>query len=124
LGSDTIELIFETLITTEACFGKMATIKLKPGGADIPITEENKKEYVESILEFCNLHCLILNEHELELLIGSMSDISAKDRLDSTDYQKYETNDETYLRFWQATQSWAVRHKSRLLQFTAGTSQM
>ncbi len=35
----------------EERFGEMVTIDLKPGGADIPVTEENKKEYVDLMVE-------------------------------------------------------------------------
>jgi E3 ubiquitin-protein ligase NEDD4 len=40
-------VIDETFTTAEDRFGELVTIELKPGGADVPVTEENKKEYVE-----------------------------------------------------------------------------
>ena len=30
----------------------MVTIELKPGGESIPVTEENKKEYVDSVVDY------------------------------------------------------------------------
>ena len=81
----------------EERFGAMVTIDLKPGGADIAVTEENKKEYVDFVVEFCiskrrvkdqfdafmsGFNELIpqdlinvFDERELELLIGGMSEI-------------------------------------------------
>ena len=77
-------------------FGEMVTIELKPGGADVQVTEENKKEYVDLIVEyriskrvkeqfeafmsgFSELIPLdlitVFDERELELLIGGMSEI-------------------------------------------------
>jgi E3 ubiquitin-protein ligase NEDD4 len=74
----------------------MVTIELKPGGADVPVTEENKKEYVEAVVEYriskrvkeqfeafkSGFNELIpqelitvFDERELELLIGGMSEI-------------------------------------------------
>lgn len=74
----------------------MVTIELKPGGADVPVTEENKKEYVELIVEYRiskRVHeqfdafmsgfnelipqelINVFDERELELLIGGMSEI-------------------------------------------------
>ena len=74
----------------------MVTIELKPGGEKIEVTEENKAEYVDCVVEyriskrvkeqfdafmsgFSELipHDLItvFDERELELLIGGMSDI-------------------------------------------------
>jgi E3 ubiquitin-protein ligase NEDD4 len=45
-------VIDETFTTVEDRFGELVTIELKPGGADIPVTEENKKDYVEYVLSF------------------------------------------------------------------------
>ena len=30
----------------------MVTIELKPGGGDVPVTEENKKEYVDCVVDY------------------------------------------------------------------------
>ena len=74
----------------------MVTVELKPGGADVPVTEENKKEYVNLVVEYRIAKRVkdqfeafmsgfselipqdlinVLDERELELLIGGMSDI-------------------------------------------------
>ena len=74
----------------------MVTVELKPGGADIPVTEENKKEYVNCIVEYRISRRVteqfeafmsgfselipqdlinVFDERELELLIGGMSEI-------------------------------------------------
>ena len=47
--NDITDVIDETFTTTEDRFGELVTIDLKPNGADIPVTEENKKEYVECV---------------------------------------------------------------------------
>jgi E3 ubiquitin-protein ligase NEDD4 len=36
-----------TFSTEDDRFGEVVTVELKPGGEDIPVTNENKKEYVE-----------------------------------------------------------------------------
>ena len=80
----------------EERFGEMVTIDLKPGGADIAVTEENKKEYVDLMVEYHISKRVkdqfdafmsgfseltpqdlinVFDEHELELLIGGMSEI-------------------------------------------------
>jgi E3 ubiquitin-protein ligase NEDD4 len=80
----------------EVRFGEMVTIDLKPGGADIAVMEENKKEYVDLMAEYLiskrvkdqfdafmsGFNELIpqdlinlFDERELELLIGGMSEI-------------------------------------------------
>ena len=94
--NDITDVIDETFTTTEERFGEMVTIELKPGGEDIPVTEENKKDYVDAIVEYriskrvneqfeafmAGFSELIpqdlvnvFDERELELLIGGMSEI-------------------------------------------------
>ena len=93
--NDITDVIDETFTTTEDRFGEMITVKLKPGGADIPVTEENK-DYVSGIVEYriswrvneqfdafmSGFSELIpqdlinvFEERELELLIGGMPEI-------------------------------------------------
>jgi E3 ubiquitin-protein ligase NEDD4 len=80
----------------EERFGEMVTIDLKPGGADIPVTQENKKEYIDYVVEYRISKRVkdqfdafmsgfselipqdlinVFDERELELLIGGMSEI-------------------------------------------------
>lgn len=94
--NDIEDVIDETFTTAEERFGEMVTIELKPGGADVPVTEENKKEYVDLVVEYriskrvqeqfeafmSGFNELIpqelinvFDERELELLIGGMSEI-------------------------------------------------
>jgi E3 ubiquitin-protein ligase NEDD4 len=94
--NDITDIIDETFTTTEERFGEMVTIELKAGGGDVPVTEENKKDYVDCVVEyriskrvkeqfdafmsgFSELipHDLVtvFDERELELLIGGMSEI-------------------------------------------------
>jgi hypothetical protein len=94
--NDITDIIDETMTTSEDRFGEMVTIELKPGGADVPVTQENKKEYVDLIVEYriqkrvqeqfeafmSGFNELIpqelinvFDERELELLIGGMSEI-------------------------------------------------
>ncbi len=86
----------ETFTLVEKRSGETVTIDLKPGGADIAVTEGNKKEYVDLMVEYyiskrvkdqfdafmSGFNELIpqdlitmFDERELELLIGGMSEI-------------------------------------------------
>ena len=94
--NDITDVIDETFTTMEERFGEMVTIDLKPGGADVPVTEENKKEYVDHVVEYRISKRVkeqfdafmsgfselipqdlinVFDERELELLIGGMSEI-------------------------------------------------
>ena len=45
-------MIDKIFTTTEERFGELVTIELRPGGADVNVTEENKKEYVDAVVEY------------------------------------------------------------------------
>lgn len=145
LENDITDVIDETFTTTEERFGELHTIELKSGGADVNVTEENKKEYVDHIVEyriskrvkdqfeafmsgFSELIpqdlITVFDERELELLIGGMSEIDVDDWFKHTDYRGYETNDDVIQWFWKCVRSWPPERKSRLLQFATGTSRI
>lgn len=145
LENDITDIIDETFTTTEERFGELHTIELTPGGADINVTEENKKEYVDHVVEyriskrvkdqfeafmsgFSELIpqdlITVFDERELELLIGGMSEIDVDDWCKHTDYRGYEMNDEVIQWFWKCVRGWPPERKSRLLQFATGTSRI
>ncbi|KAF7314296.1 E3 ubiquitin-protein ligase [Mycena kentingensis (nom. inval.)] len=145
LDNDITDVLYETFSTTEERFGEHVTIELKPGGEELSVTEENKKEYVdliiayriarrvkeqfdafmEGLLELVPTELInVFDERELELLIGGMSEIDMDDWTKFTDYRGYEKSDQVIEWFWQCVRSWPSERKSRLLQFTTGTSRV
>ena len=89
-------MLDETFTVMEDRFGEHVLIELKSGGEDIPVTEGNKKEYVEAVvayriekrvkdqfdafieglLELIPRDLInVFDEREVELLIGGMSEI-------------------------------------------------
>ncbi|KDQ18456.1 hypothetical protein BOTBODRAFT_63405 [Botryobasidium botryosum FD-172 SS1] len=145
LENDITDIIDETFTTVEDRFGEMVTIDLKPGGADIEVTEENKKDYVEAVVEYRISKRVkeqfeafisgftelipqdlinVFDERELELLIGGVSEIDVDDWIKFTDYRGYEMNEEVIQWFWKCIRSWPPERKSRLLQFATGTSRI
>jgi E3 ubiquitin-protein ligase NEDD4 len=94
--NDITDILDEVFTVTEDRFGELVTIELKPGGEDIPVTDENKKEYVDAVVSYrierrvkeqfdAFIQGLleliprdlvnVFDERELELLIGGMSEI-------------------------------------------------
>lgn len=139
------DVVDETFTAVEDKFGEMVTVDLKPGGADIPVTDENKKEYVELMTEwriskrveeqfkafqsgFTELIpqdlINVFDERELELLIGGMSEIDVDDWKRFTDYRGFTEKDEVVQWFWKVVRGFPPERKSRLLQFTTGTSRI
>ncbi|KAG5648371.1 hypothetical protein DXG03_004943 [Asterophora parasitica] len=145
LDNDITDVLDETFSITEERFGEMVTVELKPGGEEIPVTEENKKDYVDSVVAYRISRRVkeqfdsfmegllelippdligVFDERELELLIGGMSEIDMDDWTKFTDYRGYEKTDQVIEWFWQCIRSWPAERKSRLLQFTTGTSRV
>ncbi|TRM60509.1 hypothetical protein BD626DRAFT_571583 [Schizophyllum amplum] len=146
LENDITDVLEEMFSMTEERFGELVTIELKPGGEQVEVTEVNKKEYVdlvveyrisrrvkeqfdafmEGLLELIPMDLLhVFDERELELLIGGMSEIDMCGRLDEVyGLSGYEKTDQVIEWFWQCIRSWPAERKSRLLQFTTGTSRV
>ncbi|TFK50649.1 HECT-domain-containing protein [Heliocybe sulcata] len=145
LENDITDILDETFSTTEDRFGEVVTVPLIPGGEDIPVTEENKREYVEALVDyristgvkeqfdafmagFMDIvpkdMISVFNEHELEWLIGGISDVDMDDWAKYTDYRNYEKTDQVIQWFWECVRKWPTERKSRLLQFVTGTSRV
>ena len=45
--NDITDVLDLTFSTDDDRFGEVVTVDLKPGGSEIEVTEENKKEYVK-----------------------------------------------------------------------------
>ena len=45
--NDITDVIENTFSTEDDRFGELVIVDLMPGGQDIPVTNENKKEYIE-----------------------------------------------------------------------------
>ncbi|KAI8381605.1 uncharacterized protein BYT42DRAFT_598307 [Radiomyces spectabilis] len=145
LDNDITDVLDLTFSTDDDRFGEMVTVDLKPGGRDIEVTEENKKEYVNLITEWRISRRVeeqfrafkegfnqlipqdlinVFDERELELLIGGIAEIDVDDWRKHTDYRGYTEQDDVIQWFWECVRSWDSEKKSRLLQFTTGTSRI
>ncbi|CAG8441327.1 3125_t:CDS:10 [Ambispora gerdemannii] len=126
-------------------FGVTKQVELKPGGANIRVTEENKREYVKLVTEqkltlaikdqianfLAGFHEIIpshlisiFNEQELELLISGMPDIDMDDWKNNTEYQNYTASSPQIQWFWRAVRSFDQEERAKLLQFVTGTSKV
>ncbi|KAL0092500.1 E3 ubiquitin-protein ligase RSP5 [Phycomyces blakesleeanus] len=145
LDNDITDVLDLTFSTDDDRFGELVTVDLKPDGQNIEVTEENKKEYVDLITEWRiskrveeqfkafkdGFNQLIpqdlinvFDERELELLIGGIAEIDVDDWKKHTDYRGYTEQDDVIQWFWKCVSSWDSEKKSRLLQFTTGTSRI
>ncbi|XP_017072040.1 E3 ubiquitin-protein ligase Nedd-4 isoform X3 [Drosophila eugracilis] len=135
-----------TFCLDEDVFGQKSQHELKPGGANIDVTNDNKDEYIKLVIEWrfvarvkeqmssfldgfgsiipLNL-IKIFDEHELELLMCGIQNIDVKDWRENTLYKgDYHMNHIIIQWFWRAVLSFTNEMRSRLLQFVTGTSRV
>ncbi|KER32505.1 hypothetical protein T265_01385 [Opisthorchis viverrini] len=136
------ELTFSTEINE---FGKTETRDLIENGRNVPVTEQNKKEYVRLVCQERMTGAIrqqldaflagfyeiipkrmisIFNEQELELLISGLPNIDIGDLKANTTYSKYHPNSPQIEWFWCALESFDQEDRARFLQFVTGTSKV
>ncbi|XP_055613233.1 E3 ubiquitin-protein ligase Nedd-4-like isoform X2 [Uranotaenia lowii] len=143
--NDPSELML-TFCVDEETFGYTSQRELKPNGANIEVTNENKDEYIKSVIEWrfvarvkdqmqaflegfgqiVPLNLLkIFDENELELLMCGIQSIDVKDWKRNTLYKgDYYSNHVVIQWFWRAVLSFSNEMRARLLQFVTGTSRV
>ncbi|CAO1635660.1 unnamed protein product [Parajaminaea phylloscopi] len=140
--TDVLDLTFS--VDTEE-FGETQVIELKPNGQNVPVTEENKMEYVRLVTEqrltlsirkqidafLEGFHDIIppsliriFSEKELELLISGLPDIDVDEWRNNTELHGYSQSDPVITWFWRAVRSFDQETRAKLLQFVTGTSKV
>ncbi|XP_061938624.1 E3 ubiquitin-protein ligase SMURF1 isoform X3 [Apis cerana] len=134
-----------TFSVEHSSFGVLKNHELKPGGKDIPVTEENKKEYVRLYVNYRfmrgieqqflalqkGFHELIppqllrpFDERELELVIGGLGTIDINDWKMHTRLKHCTPDTPVVKWFWQIVESYGEEMRARLLQFVTGSSRV
>ncbi|PMB67467.1 E3 ubiquitin-protein ligase TOM1-like [Beauveria bassiana] len=145
LENDITDIITETFSEEEDEFGVTKIVDLVPNGREIPVTEENKQEYVRLVVEHRLLTSVkdqmesflkgfheiipaelisIFNEQELELLISGLPDIDIDDWRSNAEYHNYTPSSQQVQWFWRAVRSFDKEELAKLLQFVTGTSKV
>lgn len=140
--TDALDLAFTV---EEEYFGKIITIELKENGKNIPVTEQNKHEYIDLLVnyyvvgrvenqlnaflvgffELINKSLIsIFDERELEYLIGGVSKIDISDWKGNTEYRNYSEDDRIIVDFWKLINSYDMDKRAKLLKFVTGTSRI
>ncbi|TKA56149.1 hypothetical protein B0A53_01439 [Rhodotorula sp. CCFEE 5036] len=143
--NDITDVLDHDFTTQYDSFGTLETCELIPNGAEIPVSESNKLEYIRLLCEHrlrgrvekqieALKHGLgeivplkelrVFDEKELELLIGGVETIDVDDWEKHTDYRGFTATDPVVQWFWETVKSWPVETKSRLLQFVTGSSRL
>ncbi|KAF4074935.1 hypothetical protein AMELA_G00228990 [Ameiurus melas] len=142
--NDIEDMLDLTFTVNEEVFGQITERELKPGGANIPVSEKNKKEYIERMVkwriergvvqqteslvrgfyEVVDARLVsVFDARELELVIAGTAEIDLSDWRNNTEYRGgYHDNHIVIRWFWAAVERFNNEQKLRLLQFVTGTS--
>uniref|UniRef100_A0A8C5E0M7 HECT-type E3 ubiquitin transferase n=1 Tax=Gouania willdenowi TaxID=441366 RepID=A0A8C5E0M7_GOUWI len=145
LENDITSVLDHTFCVEHNAFGKFSQHELKPNGRNLPVTEDNKKEYVrlyvnwrfmrgieaqflalqKGFSELIPQHLLKPFDHkELELIIGGLGKIDLADWKINTRL-KHCTSESNVVRwFWQAVEGFSEERRGRLLQFVTGSTRV
>uniref|UniRef100_A0A182U8Q7 HECT-type E3 ubiquitin transferase n=1 Tax=Anopheles melas TaxID=34690 RepID=A0A182U8Q7_9DIPT len=135
-------IIDSTFSVENNSFGVLKVHELKPNGASIAVTEDNKREYVKLYVNYRFMRGieqqflalskgfgeLILShllrpfdERELELLISGISKIDVNDWKANTRLKQCTADTPQIVWFWQIVESYSPEMRAQLLQFVTGS---
>ncbi|XP_048874762.1 E3 ubiquitin-protein ligase NEDD4-like isoform X3 [Brienomyrus brachyistius] len=145
LENDPTELDLRFCIDEEN-FGQTYQVDLKPSGSEMVVTNDNKKEYIDLVIQwrfvnrvqkqmnaflegFTELILIdlikIFDENELELLMCGLGDVDVNDWRQHTIYKNgYCPNHPVIQWYWKAVLLMDAEKRIRLLQFVTGTSRV
>ncbi|XP_030309383.1 probable E3 ubiquitin-protein ligase HECTD2 isoform X2 [Calypte anna] len=139
------EDFYSTFQVFQEEFGVIKSYNLKPNGDKIPVTNQNRKEYVKLYVDFllnktiykqfsafyygfhsvcASYALLLLRPEEVEILVcGSPElDMSALQR--STQYEGYQKTDLTIRYFWDVVLGFSLDLQKKLLHFATGSDRV
>ncbi|XP_015254845.1 PREDICTED: E3 ubiquitin-protein ligase NEDD4 isoform X2 [Cyprinodon variegatus] len=130
----------------EELFGETHQHDLKPDGSEIVVTNENKDEYIDLVMQWRFVNRIrkqmtafkdgffelipkdlikIFDENELELLMCGLGDVDVNDWRQNTKYKGGYCGDHVVIQwFWKTVLLMDAEKRIRLLQFVTGTSRV
>ncbi|XP_076149327.1 E3 ubiquitin-protein ligase HECW1 [Alosa pseudoharengus] len=142
--NDITDVLDLTFTVNEEVFGQVTERELKSGGANIQVTEKNKKEYIDRMVKWRvergvvqqtqamvrgfyevvdSRLVSVFDARELELVIAGTAEIDLNDWRNNTEYRGGYHDGHIVIRwFWGAVERFNNEQRLRLLQFVTGTS--
>ncbi|XP_058828443.1 E3 ubiquitin-protein ligase SMURF2 [Topomyia yanbarensis] len=135
-------VIDSTFSVENNSFGALKVHELKSNGASLPVTEDNKREYVKLYVNYRFMRGIEqqflalskgfgelipsqllrpFDERELELVIGGISKIDVNDWKAHTRLKQCTQETPQILWFWQIVESYSPEMRAQLLQFVTGS---
>ncbi|XP_006634362.2 E3 ubiquitin-protein ligase HECW1 isoform X1 [Lepisosteus oculatus] len=142
--NDITDILDLTFTVNEEVFGQVTERELRSGGANMQVTEKNKKEYIERMVKWRvergvvqqtealvrgfyevvdSRLVSVFDARELELVIAGTAEIDLNDWRNNTEYRGGYHDGHIVIRwFWAAVERFNNEQRLRLLQFVTGTS--
>eukprot|EP00930_Biecheleria_cincta_P038210 TRINITY_DN26257_c0_g1_i1.p1 TRINITY_DN26257_c0_g1~~TRINITY_DN26257_c0_g1_i1.p1 ORF type:complete len:2387 (-),score=590.65 TRINITY_DN26257_c0_g1_i1:69-7061(-) len=145
LDHDITDIVELTFSAESDELGERKVVDLKPNGRRLPVTNENKHEYIQLMSEhkmtnsvvqqieafLKGLHEIVpaqllslFDNNELELLISGLPDIDIEDLKQNTEYHNYTPQSEQVQWFWKVLSEFTQEQRAWFLQFATGTSRV
>nr|XP_019010464.1 uncharacterized protein I206_04933 [Kwoniella pini CBS 10737]OCF49245.1 hypothetical protein I206_04933 [Kwoniella pini CBS 10737] len=126
-------------------FGEKKIVELKPGGASVPVTQDNKEEYVRLVVSYRLDNSIkdqikaflegfydiiprqiiqIFEPDQLELLISGITTVDVDELKNATQLSGWKTSDPEISWFWRALRSFSQEERSRFLMFVTSSSRV
>uniref|UniRef100_A0A4W5M9Y4 HECT-type E3 ubiquitin transferase n=1 Tax=Hucho hucho TaxID=62062 RepID=A0A4W5M9Y4_9TELE len=125
--------------------GVIKSYNLKPGGDKIPVTNQNRKEYVQLYVDFllnksiyrqfttfyygfhsvCASDALmLLRPEEVEILVCGSPHLDMSSLQKAAQYEGYSKTDPTIRAFWDVVLGFPLKFQKRLLHFSTGSDRV
>ncbi|XP_066475719.1 probable E3 ubiquitin-protein ligase HECTD2 isoform X1 [Tiliqua scincoides] len=139
------EDFYSTFQVFQEEFGVIKTYSLKPGGDKIPVTNQNRKEYVQLYVDFllnksiykqfeafyygfhsvCASNALmLLRPEEVEILVCGSPELDMHALQKHTQYDGYQKTDLTIRYFWEVVLEFSLELQKKLLHFATGSDRV
>ncbi|MBN3302772.1 HECD2 ligase, partial [Amia calva] len=139
------EDFYLTFQVSQEELGVLKSYSLKPGGDRIPVTNHNRKEYVQLYIDFllnksiykqfaefyygfhsvCASNALmLLRPEEVEILVCGSPDLDLNALQRVTQYEGYSKTDPTIRCFWDVALGFPLELQKKLLHFATGSDRV
>ncbi|XP_053164180.1 probable E3 ubiquitin-protein ligase HECTD2 isoform X2 [Hemicordylus capensis] len=139
------EDFYSTFQVFQEEFGVIKTYSLKPSGDKIPVTNQNRKEYVQLYVDFllnksiykqfaafyhgfhsvCASYALmLLRPEEVEILVCGSPELDMQALQKHTQYDGYQKTDLTIRYFWEVVLEFPLELQKKLLHFATGSDRV
>lgn len=144
-GDDIVDVYCLDFSVSFDYFGATKVVNLVPNGASVPVTQENKQQYVKLFVQWLLVDSVteqfeafargfrmvggptlsIFRPEELELLVCGSQTVNIDELQASTTYKGGYGADHKVIRwFWDIVKAWPVEKQKKLLTFATGSDRV